>query len=305
MFDSTRFKHYSLRSFDYRELRERGAITVGGRFGPAYILPPPVDNIALPRISIYRDYSARTHIEARVSLPNLLFGHNASLPEPDDVYTGLQCMSDYISERTGRYFDAFTAIVTQIDYCTDIHVGEENLMSELKKLASRRLSRCIRQFFENTTLYFTSKSRKYQVRIYSKLDEVLANRPSNSHAIEAARGNLRFEICLRDKRTVVQRTKRLHPRAFTAAEMFTQDLSDRIFQDLFQRLTWAPALPDQVNPLELILKKYRSNHGLALFGFVQAINHYGADPTRLSLLGISRSTYYRNQRQLKECGITI
>ncbi|HRI04947.1 MAG: phage/plasmid replication protein [Pyrinomonadaceae bacterium] len=306
MLDTVRLKHYFLQPFGKDDLRRRGAIPLPRRnLNSSYILRPCADESTLPPITIYQDPRGKTHVEIELSIPKLLFRHNAKLPNQEELCACLNQLTNYVSSHIGRPFTAMNAAVSRVDYTRDIFIGNSGVITELRRLRGRRLARCTRQTFEDTTIYFTSKAKTFQVRIYSKLDEVIAHSPLNEMALIEAAGILRFEICLKNRRTVVQRTKHLHPASLNADGLLTQSTSDQMFDDLFHSLDWQPGGSECIGTIDSIMQVYPGTTGLALLGYLQAIEHYGGSPVRLALLGIRKATYYRNKRRLKDCGIII
>jgi hypothetical protein len=79
----------------------------------------------LPKLTMISTPNGIWHLSAEVSLPKMLFGHNARLPNQAEVSEGLQMISEYVEANSGLPFDARTAIVSRVDFAKDFHLSKQ------------------------------------------------------------------------------------------------------------------------------------------------------------------------------------
>ncbi len=143
----------------------------------------------LPNLTMIQTPNGIWHLSAMVSLPKMLFGHNARLPKQAEVFEGLQIMSEYVEANSGLSFDASTATVSLIHFAEDVCLPQAEILTLIRRMSEKTLPPMKKNLYEDSTLYFTSEARTKQVRIYSKLKEVLDKKRATVEAIENARGN--------------------------------------------------------------------------------------------------------------------
>jgi len=86
----------------------------------------------LPKLTMIQTPNGIRHLSAEVSLPKMLFGHNARLPNQAEVIEGLQMISNYVESKSGLSFDIPTATVSLIHYTKDICLGEPEVLKIIK-----------------------------------------------------------------------------------------------------------------------------------------------------------------------------
>lgn len=136
MLDTVGIKHY-LRTLACEKFRRKWSYLSRQR-NPTWILNAKGAE-TLPNLTIKQTPNGIYHLSAQVSLPKLLFGHNARLPNQTEVNHGLQLMAEYTAEQSGLPFDAPTATVYLIHYAYDVHLTEPGVRQMIEKLAKRKL----------------------------------------------------------------------------------------------------------------------------------------------------------------------
>jgi hypothetical protein len=120
----------------------------------------------LPNLTMILTPNRIWHLSAEVSLPKMLFGHNARLPNQVEVFEGLETISEYVEATSGFRFDAKTATVSRVDFAKDFLLSEAAIFQLIKKLSDKILPRMDKLLYNDSTLYFKAKTR--QIRIYGK-----------------------------------------------------------------------------------------------------------------------------------------
>ena len=155
-----------------------------------------------------------------------------------------------------------------------------------------------KRFCEDTTLYFGNKSR--EVRIYPKLQEVYAKGRSTRDAIDAARGNLRFEYCLLNPYGVTSHAERLGLPDSTVKSLITKNVSDAIFSKLFSEIDFPNLVTNDKSNLERLKEHYSTRKAIRLTGFLEMIREYGELFFKDRIHRFSKDSYYYAVRQCRK-----
>lgn len=257
----------------------------------------------LPNLTAILTPDGLHHLSSQVSLPKMIFGHNARLPNQDEVNYGLKLMAQYTEEKSGLPFDAETAIVSFIHFSKDINLTEPGVWQMIEKLSKKRLKPLRKQFFEDSTLYFTSRGKTKQIRIYPKLKAVLDEKNAISEAIRYANGNLRFEICLKRKNVIDALVKKLGLPDSTTRNLLTENVSDLIFSELLTNLNFFELLDDEKTILQRLQGTFPIKKAGQLFGFLQTVKEHGENFYKDEGLNYSKSTYDRNVRDCRKAKV--
>lgn len=156
-----------------------------------------------------------------------------------------------------------------------------------------------KRFCEETTLYFGNKSR--EVRIYPKLQEVYA-KGSSRDAIDAARGNLRFEYCLLNRYGVTSHAERLGLPDSTVKSLITKSVSDAIFSELFREIDFPHLITDGKSNLERLKEHFSTTTAIRLAGFLEMVREYGEMFFKDPIHRFSKASYYYAVRQCRQAG---
>jgi hypothetical protein len=300
MLDTVGTKHYS-RILLCEEFKQTWRYLSNIR-NPTWIHNAKGSN-TLPNLTIVNTPDGIWHLSAQVSLPKMLFGHNARLPNQDEVNYGLRLMAEYAEEKSGLPFDAQTATVYLIHYAMDIQLTEPGVWKMVDKLSKRKLKPFHKLFYNDATIYFTPKSRAKQIRIYPKLQKVLSERNTTDEAISCAEGNLRFESCLLEKSSIDSLVKRLDLSDRKARTLLTENVSDLVISELLENLNFFDLLTDDKSTLQILREHFPSKKAMDLRGFVEMVKEHGENFYKNASLGISKDTYYRNMRDCRKAKI--
>ena len=252
----------------------------------------------LPNLTIVQTPNGIHHFSAQVSLPKMIFGHNARLPNQSEVNRGLKLIAEYAEEMSGLPFDAETAVVSLVHYAYDIDLTESGVWRMIEKLSKRRLKPLRKNFYEDSTIYFTSKGKTKQIRIYPKLQEVLKDEAAPAEAIKFADGRLRLESCLLQKSAIDSLIKKYGLPDSRATTLLAENISDLVTANLLDSLDFFNLLGEEKNDFEILRQCFTTKRAISLFGFREAIRHYGEGFYKDSRHGISKSVYFRN---LSDC----
>jgi hypothetical protein len=240
------------------------------------------------------------HLSAEVSFPKILFEHNARLPNQAEVFQGLQMIGEYVEAESNLPFDVSTATVSLIHYAKDICLGESDVWKMIKILAAKRLPPLRKNFYEDATLYFTSKARTKQIRIYPKLKEVLDRKHATPEAIAHAKGVLRLELCLVDSYSINSLVKKLHLPDKTTRSLLTEEISDAAVGEVLDKLNFFDSLSNEKTNLELLLEHFTTRKSLNLCGFLEMVNERGEGFYKDESLGFSKDAYFRDARDCRK-----
>ncbi|MGC2238639.1 MAG: phage/plasmid replication protein [Pyrinomonadaceae bacterium] len=257
----------------------------------------------LPNLTMVLTPNGIWHFSAQVSLPKFLFGHNARLPTQTEVNNGLQLMAEYSEEKSGLPFDAETATVSLIHYAMDIHLTEPGIWKMIEKLSKRKLKPLHKQFYNDTTIYFTLKSKAKQIRIYPKLQEVLSEKNATDEAISCADGKLRFENCFREKTSIDALVKKLDLPDSKAQTLLTERVSDLVMSELLENLNFFELLNNDKSDLQILREHFPTKKAMDLSGFVNMVKEHGENFYKDKSLGISKDSYYRNMRACRKAKV--
>jgi len=271
MIDTLSLKNTSY-TLDAGMLAELGATAKAGRRNPTWVINPNKGTLS-PAITILQTPDGVFHIYAECSIPRLLFGHNARLPNTEDeVQHGIDRICEYVQDRLGMRFDKARAIITKIHLTRDYHLGDAANRAvfalfdkRLRHFAKRVITA---QDGEAITLYFNylSKRRNCVICIYPKYAEVLAkNGPPD--ALEAAEGNLRIEYrsnTVMGVRSLCRRFGVEH-----AGELLTSEFSACVFRSIEAELHFPECISQEESPLSKLLAVYTPGKAYRLFGFLE------------------------------------
>jgi len=297
MLDTLGIKHL-FRTLPCEDFKENWrSIKKGRKFAVTWIYNHKGEE-TLPNLTIYQTPDNIYHFEAMVCLPKMLFGHNARLPEQDEVDFGLKLIADYAEKMSGLPFDAETAIVYLIHYTHDYPLTEPTVWEMIGKLAKRRFVGWHKRFEEDATLYFNRLSKTRRIRIYPKLQQILADADAMPEAIRYANGKLRFEDCYLKKPAIDSLVKRLSLPDNTARSLLTEDVSNFVISELLEMMNFRDLLNFQKSDLTRLKEVYKSKKAANLRGFLQLIYEYGADFWRDAEHGYTKDAY---DRLIREC----
>lgn len=257
----------------------------------------------LPRLTMNNTPNGIWHLSAETSLPKMLFGHNARLPNETEVFQGLHLIGEYVEAESNLPFDAATATVSLIHYAKDICLGETDVWKMIKILATKKLPHLQKNFYEDSTIYFTSKARSKQIRIYPKLLEVLNDKNAAPETIRYATGNLRFEICLTKYDAIKAFANKMNLSDRTTASLINETISDAAIGEVLRNLQFFDSLADDKTNLELLLEKYPIRKAMNLCGFLVMMSERGEKFYKDKSLGFTKDSYFRDARDCRKANV--
>ena len=297
--DTLKTKHIYRPILTNDELRALGARHKSKTDFPVWTLNPRKGE-PFPRITFLFPPTNFMHLTAEVSVPRFANGHNARLLNPSENDAAIRAIAKNVEERTGLDFDPMTPKVCREDFAIDKPLGEPTLYAAIKRLSRIKMRGLERRFYGDETVYFGNKSR--EIRVYPKLQEVFAKRGSRE-AIDAARGNLRFEYCLLNAYGISSHVKLLGLPDSTVRSLITKEVSDLIFFTLFNEIDFPNLVTNDKSNLEKLKEHYSSRKAIRLAGFLEMVLHYGElffkDPSHK----FSKDSYYYAIRQCRDAGV--
>jgi len=271
MIDTISIKH-ELRGLSEHRLIEIGATFKAGRRNPTWYLNPGYEGV-LPRITISKTPDAIYHVYAECSIPVLLYGHNARLPESEDeIARGLGLICANVESRLDIEYDADSVIISKVHLTRDYRLGDAANQAVFALFDKR-----LRYFPKRNitaaeghaiTLYFNYASRRRNcvICIYPKYADVLASKGSQE-ALDAAQGILRIEYRANTRAGVSSLQDRFE--AKKPRELLTRELNDRVFQSLEAELHFPECIDNPQSPLTKLLAMYSDRKAERLCGFLE------------------------------------
>ena len=255
----------------------------------------------LPNLTIINTPNDIWHLSAEVSLPKMLFGHNARLPNQVEVFEGLEMISQYVEATSGLHFDVKTATVSRIDFAKDFYLSEAKVFQVIKKLSDKILPRMDKLLYNDSTLYFKAKTR--QIRIYGKFREVLSRKYSKPENIKIAKGILRFEHSYFKSYAVDSIVKELSLPDKTAQSLLTQDVSDFVMFNVLKSLNFFQLVTNDKTNLENLLETFPTRKAMNLCGFLEMLKLRGELFYKDKSLGFSKDSYFRDAKDCRKAKV--
>ncbi len=255
----------------------------------------------LPNLTMIFTPNGIWHLSAEVSLPKMLFGHNARLPNQAEVIEGLQIVSEYVEANSGLHFDANTATVSRVDFAKDFPLSEADVFQLIKKLSDKILPRMDKLFYNDSTLYFKAKTR--QIRIYGKFREVLARKYTKPENVKTARGILRFEHCLLRNYAIDSIVEKLSLPDKTTHSLLTQDVSDFVMSEVLESLNFNELLTNDKTNLENLLAYFQTRKAMNLCGFLEMLKLRGEHFYKDETLDFSKDSYFRDAKDCRKAKV--
>lgn len=300
MLDTVEVKHYYTNPLSEADILDLGAIRLSRYRLRTYGLSPEPDK-PLPAITFRFTPDGIMHVSARFSVAKVRFGHNAQLPLEPEALEGLGFASNNIEARTGLEFKWQSATVNEAHFARDVQLGEAGVYRAVEVLSKLKMAGLRKTLWNDTTICFENKSLR--IRIYPKLQEVLASNAGNAAAVEAARGKLRFEYCLLKKYSIDSHVKRLGMADSTASNLFKESVTDALLSQLFRELGFPEILTNDRSSLVTLCEHYPVRKAMKLSGFLEMVRIRGEHFYRDSTIGFSKDSYFYARRQCIRAGV--
>jgi len=259
----------------------------------------------LPNLTIYQTPDGVYHFDLKVSLPKMIFGHNARLPTQTEADEGLLFACRYAEEISGLPFELDTATVFLVHYAHDAKMLESMVWRMIYELSKRKFPQLRKQFFDDETLYYSPKGkiRTKQIRIYSKLNEVLNKGFFTPDAIRYAEGTLRFEYAFLEMSAINALVKRLELPERTAKYLLTEGVSRFVLNEVLEKLNYYELLDNSETELDVLLKQFPTKKAMLLCGFLQMQTEHGEQFYKNEKHGISKDVFYDLQRNCRKAKV--
>lgn len=300
MIDTIQIKHFYRARFDEGFLNRWHFLS--NRRNPTWTLNAKGAK-TLPKLTMIKTPDGIRHLSAEVSLPKMLFGHNARLPNQSEVNNGLQMIGEYVEEKSGLPFDLMTATVSLIHFSYDVHLSQSEVLPMIYRLSDRTMRYTDKLFYNDSTLYFQTKNKTRIIRIYPKFQEVLSHRKATVEAIKAATGILRLEHCLLNSGIINSFVKRNDLPDKTVSSLLNEDVSIKAISEILNELNFFELLSDDKSNLEILLEHFPMRKAVNLNGFLDAVNQFGENFYKNESLGFSKDCYYSDARNCRKAKV--
>jgi len=263
-----------------------------------------VRNDAMMNLTVYpNSYGCKDWVLVQASLPKIVFGHNAILPNEVQAREAATTLCEIVSEKTGLVFPVNEVKANRIDYTRDYLIQEERADEIASSLLSTKALNQSRTIRTKNTVYFVKESGggiTKEVVIYPKFEWAIeSNQPEE--VLEASRSKLRLEVRLRKKglKGIKGASKPFDYISQLVSESVLNEVSTLL--DL-ERISKARRMDFQE---ELIVyacgQKTLSRYGLPMF--IELVKRHGEKFWEDPDFYYPKSTYYKNRRSLQELNI--
>lgn len=311
MIDTIRLTH-AHRLQPPKTLVALGFSTVGGQMkghasrtaGCAWKLNPGRAT-RLPRLTWSTAQSGIEYLSAELSLPKYYLRSNVRMIETNEVLRqALTQLSYDVSQMAEVEFDAFNANVVRVDYCNNFRIKEPDVYAYLAALSRASFPRMMRQAFDDSSVWFTTKSKQQQVAAYAKhaqMSKMVREGEANDVELPAASGVLRLEHRFK-YRACQGLAERLDLPDRRASSLLTQYVWSQIMKETLAKL----GIDKQIGSGDARLGLLRDRYGTGrtyrqLAGFIALCDEHG--PENLVPLKIwSRASFYSYRREVQQAG---
>ena len=258
----------------------------------------------LPRLTLSQTPDGIHHLQAEVSIPKMLFGNNIKLPTEPEVWEGLKQISEYVTQKSGLPFDLETAVVNRVDYTKDFNVGEDQVIPIISSLAKKSIPRFDRIYFNDSTVYFKSRGKTQEIKIYSKFHETISNKSNGKDLLNLSRGLLRLEHSFSHRDSLKKLAKDLGYSERKAKYLLRSKVSELVLANDVKILDWSNyQLEADNSQLDYLQRCFTLRRAFLLFGFLELIRQRGENCYKDKMLGLSRNSYYRYAADCRKFGI--
>jgi hypothetical protein len=293
MFDTVLFRHVC------NEPRLDSFTQLGDKF---VYNPPPVKGYARPQLTWRIAPNGVGFLDAKVSLPKMLFGNNVQMISDADIPRAKDTVTGFVSEVAGVEFNAWTANLGRLDICHNWHVGEAETYMYLHALRNAHLPRMVRRVIDDGTVDFINGSQN--VVFYSKHAETM-KRAQEGKAIDehlhASIGILRGEHRFTNTSACKRLATRLSVDSHRAQYLLTSEVAEAVMNNTVKEL----GLDSNIESTDSRLALLREHYGFGktyetLAGFLQLCDIHGAD--NLVKLGYHPETFRRRRKEVEAAG---
>lgn len=264
--------------------------------------PPPVKGYARPHLTWRTAPNGVGYLDAKVSLPKMLFGNNVQMISETDIPLVKDTVTGFVSDVVGVEFNAWTAPIGGLDVCHNWHVGEAETYMYLHSLRNAHIPRMVRRVIDNGTVDFINGSQK--VVFYSKHAETMKRAQegkATDEQLRASIGILRGEHRFTNTSACKRLASRLNVDSHRAEHLLTREVAEAVMNITVSEL----GLDNHIESGDSRLAILRERYGFGktyetLAGFLQLCDIHGAD--NLVRLGYHPETFRRRRKQLEVAG---
>lgn len=257
-----------------------------------------------PRLTISSSPKGYWIIKAEVSIGAWLHDSNLFLPDENDLKRFFPDLSQFVTNKTGIRFDAYSERTTRLDVTRDFFLTESLVMSILKELKNVTIPKYHCKPIDNKTVYFENigKDKNKRLKIYSKYHDFIDKKASETE-IELAKGILRLEVEHKNNRAVSNLSGSLRIPYHFANRMITRETSEAVIENAMRMLSLDSILNNQSkSKLEKLALNFNSSMPLTLAGHLVFRNQFGADYHELPFINIKKETVRKYDRLCAKTG---
>jgi hypothetical protein len=266
----------------------------------------------LPRFTWSQPSDRDSWLTAEFSAPYLIHGTNALDVDNQDISKALDFVSEYASTVTGVDCDSRQSLPGRIDYASNFAVGEKDIPLYLEAALGAKVSRFQPPRRESSTaVCVEGKSRKIQ--LYDKHADILhrvetGRLEGNAAriALESSFGVLRLESRFRTTQWVARLAKSLDVER-SPENLLNCEIAEKVIAMDLKKLSLDKPVEPVAARLESLVETFGGNYKKVseLYGFLALRDRYGDGFHRFPQLGISKATYHRKVRELKDAGLWL
>lgn len=265
----------------------------------------------LPRFTWSQPSDRESWLTAEFSAPYLIHGTNTVDVDDADIEAAFDLVSDYASTITGVDCDARKALVGRIDYAANFAVGRENIPLYLEAALSAKVSRLKPPRRESETAVCVEGSAR-KIQLYDKHADILSKVESGrlegkaaDFALAASLGVLRVESRFKTTKWVSRLAKALDVDR-TPESLLNCETADKVIAMELEKLSLDKPVEPNSARLDALVEAFGDYKKVSdLYGFLALRDRYGDNFHRFPQLRISKATYHRKVRELKDVGLWL
>jgi hypothetical protein len=263
----------------------------------------------LPRFTWSQHPERESWLTAEFSAPYLVKGTNALDADDADVAAALDLVSDYATTTTGLDCDSRKALVGRIDYAANFVVGADSIQLYLEAALGAKVSRYKPPRRESETAVCVEGSAR-KIQLYDKhadvLDKIKKGRLEGNFADiarESSRGVLRLESRFKTTQWVSRLAKSLDIDR-TPTALLNCETAGKVIAMELKKLSLDKPVESETARLHSLIDTFGSK-AAEYYGFLALRDEFGDGFYRVEQLGISKATYNRRVKELKDAGLWL
>ncbi len=295
---------------DTKNLREEGWNPLyNHRFGNVEKWTHNARGSNLPRFTWSQPAERESWLTAEFSAPYLIHGTNALDADNLDIAAALDVVSEYATTTTGVDCDSRRALVGRIDYAANFAVGQDDIQLYLEAALDAKVSRYKPPRRESETAVCVEGSAR-KIQLYDKhadvLDKIESGRLEGKFADiarELSRGVLRVESRFKTSQWVKRLAEQLDIER-TPESLLNCETAEKVIAMELKKLSLDKTVESKSARLHSLIETFGSK-AADYFGFLALRDEFGDGFHRVEQLGISKATYNRKVKELKDAGLWL